>query len=439
MKGALRRLRSLVLDQSLEWLATPSASRLLLDPCFRLMGRRRGGHRLDLARVKSVLVVRLDEVGDIVLTAPFLRELRRNLPEAWITLVVKPGTYNLVERCPYVNEVLKYNPNAPPGPHVELHRHRSALRFASQHLWPRRFDLAILPRWDIDYYHASFLAYFSGARWRVGYSERVSEHKQQKNAGTDILLTHPLDGCALRHEVERDLEVVRFITGRVQENRLELWLGEEDEEFANGLFRRTRIEREEMIIGFGPAGGSSPLKQWPVSRFIELGRWLQANYRARILVVGGTGEEALSREIEGALGPSTINTVSPCTLRQMAALLKRCHLYVGNDAGPMHLAAAAGVPVVGLFGSSCHHRFAPWGERHTTLWSELPCSPCLKANHFARCEQCIFDHPRCMWEITLEEVKEAVARQLSIDSKENMKQTKRDDGTNGNNGTNGKD
>src|SRR5512141_888224 len=117
-----------------------------------------------------MLVVRLDEIGDVVLMSAFLRELRRNASDASITLVVKPGTRELVERCPYVNEVLPFDWGAS-GRMATLRLRARAAAMARKELWPRRFDLALHPRWDADYYQASFLTYFSGAATRVGYSE----------------------------------------------------------------------------------------------------------------------------------------------------------------------------------------------------------------------------------------------------------------------------
>ena len=87
------------------------AALLFGEPFFWLLGQRRMKQKMVLSRLSRVLVVRLDGIGDVVLTTPFLRELRRTLPKAWITLVVAPQVYNLVACCPYVNEVLTYNWN----------------------------------------------------------------------------------------------------------------------------------------------------------------------------------------------------------------------------------------------------------------------------------------------------------------------------------------
>jgi heptosyltransferase-2 len=392
-------------------LSSPRAALLLAEPFFWVLGMRRKRQEFDLSRVKRALVVRLDEIGDVVMTTPFLRELRRNLPRAWITLVVKPGVRNLVELCPYVNEVLTYDWNISDRLR-RLRRHGRALNLACQRLWRRRFDLAIVPRWDADHYHATFLAYFSGAPWRVGYSEDVIPHKRQHNRGLDRLLTHALNDDAVKHEVERSLDLLRFLGATVQDDRLELWLGEEDEAFADSVLRRHGLESGEPLVGLCPSGGNSRLKQWSASRFIELARWLLSRHGARIVIVGGPGEEALGQQIERGLGPSAINAVGKTTLRQLAALLRRCRLYIGNDAGPTHIAAAMGTPLVALFGPTCHHRFRPWGERQEVLWLGLPCSPCLAGQHIDRCPECVFDFPRCMLDITVEQAKAAVDEQL---------------------------
>src|SRR5215470_11631701 len=93
----------------LSWPVSPQVICWLGEPFFRLLSLRRGEGEVDLSQVNRVLIARLDEIGDVILTSAFLREFRRLLPAAWITLVVKPAVYNLVELCPYVNEVLTYD------------------------------------------------------------------------------------------------------------------------------------------------------------------------------------------------------------------------------------------------------------------------------------------------------------------------------------------
>ena len=386
------------------------------EPLFRLLGRRRTGREVELSKVKRVLVVRLDEIGDVVMTTPLIRELRRNLPDAQITLVVKPQVRNLVELCPYVDEILIYDWNINghiPWHNLQLRRHGRALRLAWKYLWKQRFDLVIVPRWDADPYHASFVAYFSGAPWRVGYSSNVTEHKRRLNRGYDRLFSHVLDDNKARHEVEHNLDVLPFLSGNVQEDRMELWVGQEDESFAQEVLRLHGVNRHDLLVAFGPGAGARK-RLWSLPSFVKLEAWLKKEYGAHIVLVGGPGEEQLGQELHRQLGDRVINVVGRTTLRQTVALLKRCHLYVGNDAGPMHLAAAIGTPVVEischpLGGSPLHEnspsRFGPRGVPYSVIQPENPLHPCFDA--------CIADQAHCILGIGVEKVKEAVEEQLS--------------------------
>ena len=112
-------------------------------------------------------------------------------------------------------------------------------------------------------------------------------------------------------------------------------------------------------------------------------------------------ERPLALRIEqGLVKNRTLNLAGRTTIMQMAAVLRRCHLFIGNDSGPVHVAAAAGVPVVGFFGPGEYERFKPWGVRHEAIRIGLPCSPCS--------QDCAFDDPRCIRGISLDRAKEVI-------------------------------
>jgi heptosyltransferase-2 len=381
------------------------------EPFFKLLGRRSTVRHEKLPRYKRVLVVRLDEIGDVVMTTPFLRELRQTLPEASITLLVKPSIRNLVALCPYVNEVLTYDRGISrySGP---LQGSWRALRLAYRHLWARHFDLVIVPRWEIELHHHSLVAYLSGAPVRVGYSQDRIVHGGRFSRRFDPLFTHLLTDHTLKHEVERGLDVIRFLGGTARHDRLELWVGEEDESFADEFLASRGIYPDKTVIALGPGAGL-PRRMWPLENFVGLGECLRSKYRARLLILGGVGEEPLGEELQRQLGDTVVNAVGRATLRQTGAILKRCHLYVGNDAGPMHLAAAAGIPVVEI---SCHppdgspwhvnspSRFGPWRVSRVVLRPETARDPCFEA--------CTSHVPHCILRVTVEQVVEAVAKEL---------------------------
>jgi heptosyltransferase-2 len=390
---------------------SPLSLRLLAEPFFRLKGLRREAVPARLASFRRILVLRTDEIGDFVMTTPFLRELRRNCPESWITLVVKPGVLNLAEACPHVNEVLTFDPNA--SSPVRWRRLWRAWRLARRHLWGRRFDAAILPRWDADVNHATYVAYVSGAPCRVGYSENVSAFRRRENRGYDRLLTCALADAAPKHEVERGLEVLRALGGAVADERPEVWLRPEDEAFAEEALRRLRGAAPGPLVVLG-LGCREARRRWPAARFTETGRWLVEKRGACLLVLPGPGEEAEADAWRRELHAGRAECIRGTSLRQAAAILKRCRLFIGNNSGHKHLAAAAGTPVIEITefprdGDPEHPvafhpgRFRAWGVPQRVVAPAHTTAPCVGA--------CTAGEPHCILGVSVEQVQEAV-RQL---------------------------
>jgi ADP-heptose:LPS heptosyltransferase len=368
-----------------------------------------------------MVVVRLDTIGDLVLMSPFLRELRLSNPIAWITMVVDPRFVNLVELCPHVNEVLTFDPRFL-GRTGRLQTHFRALRFAQTNLWPRKFDLALLPRWGADSCHAAYVAYFSRAKWRVGYSENVSSLKQHLNRNFDVFFTRTIDDRKPKHEVESNLDFLRAIGGTAHDDRLELWLSEEDREQAWKALASRGVRHTDLVIGMAQGAGH-PKRLWPIDRFIELGRFLEREFGARLLVVGGPDDADRASRLSEELGSTAVNVSGKMTLRQTAALLTQTRLVVSNDSGPMHLAAAAGAAVLEI---SCHPvggdpghanspvRFHPWTEPYVALQPREPVAPCASA-----CEQ---QDAHCILGVSLDAAKTAAkALLLHLDGSKTAK------------------
>jgi len=272
--------------------------------------------------------------------------------------------------------------------------------------------LAILPRRDTDQSHGAFLAYFSGARYRVAYSDINANGKPPYYRNSDSLLTRVVRDNNVRHEVESNLELLRILGGAVQSNKLETWLSPEDKRFADQVLIFYKIQPHDLLIAFSP-GAAHPKRIWPLSRFVELGRWLKSEYKAAIVVVGGPGEESLGQMLQQRIDGTVVNLVGNSTLRQTVAILKSCHLFVGNDSGPMHLAAAAGVPVVEIsaqafkgspFMINSPKRFGPWAVSHRILQPEKAIPPCT--------DTCDSEEAHCILSVTVDQVKEAVLQML---------------------------
>ncbi|OGW74810.1 MAG: hypothetical protein A2Z72_06010 [Omnitrophica bacterium RBG_13_46_9] len=402
-----------------------------MEPFFWFLGLRGKNRDVGAGSAKRILVVRLDSIGDLVLTTPFLRELRRNSPGSFITLIVDPRALNLVDICPYVDEVLTYDWRAR-GSFKKLKKCFRAVNFSAFNLWEKRFDLAITPRWGTDYYHGSFLAYISGARDRIGYSEYTSADKRRLNRGYDNFITHLItDGpheatrfcgvsdCGVpfreapqyrwhtvKHEVVRNLDVIKFLGREPSGDDLELWIEDSDKVFAGEILRKYEVKSGEALVCFG-VGSQEPKKIWPIGYFADLGAWLIKEYGVRILLLGNEQEKPLGERMEKDLkeGP-VINMIGNTTLRRAAALIKHCKAYIGNDNGLMHISAAMGIPVVeascwpksgSLFGEDSPCRFGPWKVKNIVVSSQKIAGS--KDNGISR--------------VTVEEMKKAVREILS--------------------------
>jgi len=355
---------------------------------------------------RSLLVIALAEIGDAVLLSSLLRVLRPAAPRARITLVVRPQVRELFAACPYADEVLDYDPRAPRllRPAVLPLRAR---RFARARLRARPADVAVVPRWDVDHHLATAVALFSGARRRVGFGEGVSARKARLNAGLATLLTDVVPGAFAAHEVERLAEVARAMGAASDAPALELWLTEAD----HGRAAAVLAGAAAPIVAVG-IGAADPKRRWPPQRYAAAARALQEQLGAHVVVVGGAGDVEAQRLVLEGLAAGATGLAGELTLRETAAVLARCQLFVGNDSAPLHLAAAAGVPCVEL---SCHpgdgdprhnnapERFHPWGVPHAVLRPPHGAPPCG--------DHCAAADAHCILRITVADV---VARALRL-------------------------
>ena len=154
---------------------------------------------------RRILVLRLDGIGDVVLSTPFLRALRHAHPESEITLIVQPMVYNLMEACPYINHLLTYEWREDNEWPLRV-RCRHALEYVKEQGLSDNYDVVLNPRWGEDYYDAGALAYFTGASCRVAWSENVLPSKKKVNLGFDNFYTMTILDKRVCHEVEHNMQ-----------------------------------------------------------------------------------------------------------------------------------------------------------------------------------------------------------------------------------------
>jgi heptosyltransferase-2 len=319
-----------------------------------------------------ILVVKPDAVGDFILATPFLRELRRSFPKTHITLVVHPRVLSLAENCPHVNRILAFDPSVPRAASTE-YRQLRALGFALTKCSRFGVDLAVLARSGDDYYDGYQLMLGCAPSRIAGFTSILS--RIDGLHWKSLVPTHAmiLPATVPSHEVTRNLNLLKAIGGTVGSEQLELWLTADDKMKTNGWLHRVTVDKHVPKIALG-IGAADEARRWPAERFAELCKFLIEEYDAQLILIGAGAEDAADAATIVRLTESShvLNAVDAFSLRETAALLENGQLFVGNDSGPMHLAAAVGIPVVEISAlpededpnsNYSPVRFGPWQVR----------------------------------------------------------------------------
>jgi heptosyltransferase-2 len=334
-----------------------------------------------IGSIEKIMVRGVNWIGDTILTLPALEGLRRLLPEAFITIVVKDQLRPLFSNAPWADEVLAL----PQGSGRALLQGEARL---VSRLRNQRFDLALIfPRSP----RAALTPYLAAVRWRLGYACN----------GRGMVLTHALkepEELRQRHQADYYYHLVHYLGDCGARQLPRLYLSGDDEEWAASFCHDAGISQEHMVIALNPGSTYGPAKCWPPGRYIELARRLLSSARIRLFLVGGADNARLIDYMYLSLNRRVTRAVGK-DLNRLAALLKRCHLLITNDTGPMHMAAAVGTPVIALFGSTDPRTTSPLGPRSRVIRRETECSPCLR-------RVCPSDH-RCMEALTVDEVQAA--------------------------------
>ncbi|MBS0662239.1 MAG: glycosyltransferase family 9 protein [Verrucomicrobia bacterium] len=318
-----------------------------------------------LAASRRILVVKLDAMGDFVLLTPFLRELRRVASAARIALVTGPAGAALAAACPHVDERAVLVPDAMPRRLGDARRALRMGRFLRRSLAPGPFDLAFIPRTGADLAHARLLAFLSGAPIRVGYDHGSAP--MPASAALTLALPYPVPPV---HEVEANLALLSALGVVPQSTALELHCAEPDIRTVTDRLGAAGIDPSRPLLVLG-VGASLPHKRWPTEQFVRLA----GHFAVRGWTVVVVGDET-DRERFGAGAPRVFNWAGTLTPPQTWQLLTRAALFVGNDSGPVHLAAAASCPCVVVAWDRPDHdpagvnscqRFRPYGTPHTLV------------------------------------------------------------------------
>ena len=343
--------------------------------------------------IERVVVRGANWVGDAAMTVPALRELRRVLPGARVTLATRPWAEELFAGAEFVDEVIP----------VQDSKGKARGVWADAREWrARRFDLAVL---FPNSFAPALSAMLARVPFRVGYATQ----------GRGALLTHPLPvpvWRSRRHEVFYYLNVVagleRLLRGSTEIETREpdssLNVSEERRLEALALLRESGARDSRQLVALCPGSTNSRAKRWPSERFAALADMLAERAGAQVILVGAGEELDISEEVARLARRRPLVLTGRTNLAQTAALLSVADLLVTNDTGPAHVAAAVGCPVVVIFGPTNPETTRPFSELAEVVRKPPECAPCMLRD-------CPIDH-RCMTAITAEDVFERAAHAL---------------------------
>ena len=333
-------------------------------------------------QVRSMLVIHQGALGDFILALPTLETLRMAFPQAKSVLMGFPRILELVDQRFYADEILSIDQKGMASFFV---RGGSMDRNLSQFF--STFDLLVVFGKD-------------GEGILINNLKQVCQGR--------ILHINPFPQWTERiHLTDHLLKELHKYGFSISVTNPKLYLTSKDKDWGKSFFRVKGLSDEERsnVIVLHPGSGSKK-KVWPLERFLDLVRYLQRHSGSRILIVLGPAESAEVQKafegIEWDMGSAAPLLAKGLSLLGLASVMEGCRLFIGNDSGITHMAAALGLPTVALFGPTEHKIWAPRGEKVVVVRREISCSPCSQEK-FVQCQDL-----ECLKGIEIEDVLKAL-------------------------------
>jgi len=332
--------------------------------------------------IKKVLVAAPNWIGDAVLALPAIARVRELFPASRITISGLPHICELFRESPYVNDMRIYS---------------GSLLSTVSDIKKCGFDLAILLP---NSFRTALIVYLARIPLRCGYNRD----------GRGIMLNMAIKVDARTKKLpqtEYYMNIVNYIFGDgvfsgEQKRKEWLHLSQGELQHANEILHNFNIPSGSLIIGINPGAAYGSAKRWHPERFALLCRTLVNTHNAKVIVFGSQQEMNIAAEIVNLSQVPVISMAGKTSIRELMSLIKQCSIFVTNDSGPMHIAAALNIPIVAIFGSTDPEKTGPMGNNHIVIKKDVDCSPCFK-------RKCPTDL-KCMDLITVDDVLKGVER-----------------------------
>ncbi len=347
------------------------------------------------AKARNILCIRLDSLGDVLMTTPAIRALKESIPGSSITLLTSPAGSKPAAFIPEVNEVISYE-----SPWMKASPARANSRYDHamiETLKRRRFDAAVIfTVFSQNPLPAAFLCYLAEIPLTLAHCRENPYHL----LSNWVKETEP--DMHIRHEVQRQLDLVATIGCEVEDRRLRFDVPASSLACARQKLTEAGLDFQRPWLVLHP-GVTATSRQYPPEQFVTAVQELMLADHMQVVLTGVEQEKELVTEIENSLRGPIHNMAGKLSLDELAGVLKLAPLLIANNTGPVHLAAAVGTPVVDLYALT-NPQHTPWGTANRVLSHDVPCKFCYKSI-------CPQGHHNCLRLVSPQEVVKA-AREL---------------------------
>ncbi len=358
-------------------------------------------------RARRLLCVRLDTLGDVLMTTPAIRALRESVRDRSITLLTSSQGQVVTGYVPEIDYCMAYD--CPwmkaSGSVSDPARDREMIAA----LRSRRFDAAVIfTVYSQNPLAAAMLCHLAEIPLRLAHCR---ENPYQ-------LLTDWVPerepGSICRHEVRRQLDLVAAVGAATADERLSFRVTEADRERVEELMDRSVPDRSRGWIVVHP-GASAPSRRYPAERFSQAADLIVRELGHHVVFTGNDGERDLIEGIRAGMAHESVSLAGLLSVGELAALLEMSPVMVSNNTGPVHVAAAVGTPVVDLYALT-NPQHTPWAVENRVLFHDVPCKYCYKS-------VCPEGHHGCLRLVSPESVVDAVSELLVVNQEKNLRCT----------------
>lgn len=337
----------------------------------------------------KILVVRYRFIGDMILTIPFLRNLRYMYPDAQIDMLVAPNSGEVIDECPYVNNFIYFDTTRKHKYEKGKGKKKSFWSYVKL-LKKEKYDKAYVLKRSLS---SALLCFFAGIKNRVGFDTEKR----------GFLLTKKVKYDNVKHESLCFLDCLDADGFKPKDFYLENWVNEQSVKKVDEILKENNLNKVVVNVTATNEG-----KIWDINNFIKVIEYLSNQKNVQVIFIGAPCDKEIYDNIKynEELKVKPLNLCGELSLKDSLALLKKVDFIIGNDSGNLHMASSVGTGVIGLYGPMPFEKWRALGENNILLKANLDCMPCSLRKPCP-------NNKACMSEIKVSQVKFAIDKMMS--------------------------